>query len=993
LPIARYAHFAFRLARYATGECLFILGNLLPGRIGTGLWRAALFCNQQHYAAALNRASALADDTGHHTGRGWEEFLFAVQCVRNTGNVSASDLYTTWTPGLVVRRFLARLIQGPGGRVEFQKAWDNGLISRSIDLARVHLRAALTARDFGRAEIALDIWRSLGSGSPGHDSPQMKWAELELRWLSGPAESARPLAWELINAGSFVSPMQPTEWAERFIESSEIELAEACLNWARKWIPEEPDVWRLLAQASFAQGAAAYTERDAAQKDDAQKYAERALSLNPQDIKSFLLLRAIDGQAAAVAQKHPTATLRVTVPAELALGTSCQAKCSINSAQGDWTLFVLPPAGWGIMPERRRASFDGTGHATVTLNANRPDRIRNAPWPVMFVAYRGDRYLLAQCDIRVPDRAPGKFLVTITEDHEIHEERGSMSVSMLRRLLVDKSRFASAQGMPWTHMVEAGSSLSLLEWAAATGDESWAELYESAKAHLAEEVAAGNDIQVHLHAFNDPAYSHFPYTVEGCDLRPSLKFLLTSPEARGDWALACSPPKPAFSGSARILRASPTPTDPGSARTLRASPPRLDRLQSVARAVSQVESVGRLGDPDYRAVLWRSGLLEFGDSDDDRAWSSVALRRAGLLAASDMGKPGSPLSSNVAPAFPASWAKPFDASSDGQLLQLPIASNLEGDYLMGSALLKRRARKIGQRLRDRDGSVKPGVHLFTLLTHDKFINARLGADEFRLDPEYRDWLIIRRHMEAWSGAGASFVTAREGVRAVINDTTWRLAPWLDQETFILRDSGPRNEVRYRLSTLGDGIVASESFPQQVLTPIPASLRDLVTSIRVVQGGLELEIDIESGAGAFWIKLTGRQGPVYCTFELREAIGPRLDTIRQGSEGVCTVSLSAPARFLRGRVLLPWTDLLVGANAAHNGWLAWDDQGQELDCLFDHEGLIVSPVRLRPVANGSAPAVEITLHAVVAQSSTPGDVSNETVLEDMPAEVAAGVRVL
>src|SRR5581483_2939664 len=65
-------------------------------------------------------------------------------------------------------------------------------------------------------------------------------------------------------------------------------------------------------------------------------------------------------------------------------------------------------------------------------------------------------------------------------------------------------------------------------------------------------------------------------------------------------------------------------------------------------------------------------------------------RRAGLLADSDVAKPGSPVAGAVAPAFMANWLTPFVPDAGGSILQLPVVANLEGDYLMDSGLLRRR---------------------------------------------------------------------------------------------------------------------------------------------------------------------------------------------------------------------------------------------------------------------------------------------------------------
>ena len=266
--------------------------------------------------------------------------------------------------------------------------------------------------------------------------------------------------------------------------------------------------------------------------------------------------------------------------------------------------------------------------------------------------------------MRVDDPRPGRLLLAVTEDHEIQEERGRLPAAALGRLLVEKSRFAADLGVPWTHMVEAGSTLGLTAWAAERGDGPWRDLAREVRAHLAAEVARGNDVQPHLHAFNDPADPGFPYTLRDDGLAPSLAFLLTDAEERGAFASA---------GDGR------------------------KRLATTARAVAAVEEVGRLGDPDYRAVLWRSGLLDYGSTPADRAWSAVALRRAGLLAVSDLPKPASPRRWRVEPAFPIGWEDPAQPAPGGPLLQLPIAADLEGDFRMGPRRLVRRARASARR--------------------------------------------------------------------------------------------------------------------------------------------------------------------------------------------------------------------------------------------------------------------------------------------------------
>lgn len=204
------------------------------------------------------------------------------------------------------------------------------------------------------------------------------------------------------------------------------------------------------------------------------------------------------------------------------------------------------------------------------------------------------------------------------------------------------------------------------------------------------------------------------------------------------------------------------------------------------------------------------------------------------------------------------------------MLQLPIAANLESDYLMGRQLLGHRARRSIAALR-RSGDVRPGVHLFTILTHGKFLNARRGDDEFRLDPDSGGWATARRHLAAWRRAGASFVTARQGVEAVIDDRSWNPVPLLSGASFRLaRERRP--EVTFRLEVLGRGIPVSEDFPQHLLVVVPCSLRRHLESVKIEGNAAELE----EGGTTFWLRRSSGE-PLSVTFRLRRPYGREPDS--------------------------------------------------------------------------------------------------------------------
>ena len=914
-PSLPYGSLVLRLGAHALGEVFYLLGNLLPLPWGLFLWRLALGCNPYHIAAAVNRALALKEEP---TGKGWDAFRSLLECIGNPRNCSASDLYLTWIPGRRVRSLAARMLWGKAGKDMLVGAHDRVLKEACITLAAHHFRMALASQNMSRAGEALMAWESLEE-----DSPDLRWARVEFAWACGAIGQACAKARPLVEEGLFPSPLDPLRWAGLFLRAQDRPQAKKCLEWAERWVPEESALWAIRGQLAWEEG----------RRDEARLEWERALSRNPEDVEIFLRWLAADRGWDRPPALEERVRLRIEGPAEIALGERREISCSVQGDGANWTLFVLPPAGWGVVPETREARFDPDGKAKVNILALRPDRVRGGPWPLHFVAANAESYRVARAQIAVPDPNPGSLVVVVTEDHEIQEERAVLPREMLRRLLVEKSKFASSLGVPWTHMVEAGSTLAVPAMASVEGGKDWQEMEGAIRSHLVEDVARGNDIQPHLHSFNLPHSRHFPYTITPPGLRASLRFLLTSPEKRGDFASSCPPPG--------------------------WNPLGLNRLEAVAEAVALVEEVGRRGHFDYRPVLWRSGLLDYGHGEKDCAWSAVALRRAGLLANSDMPKPASPFSSSAPRAFLADWGRPFTPRPGGILLQMPMTAGLEGDYLMGGRLLRRRARRVGRELRRPEGGFRPGVHLFTLVTHDKFINARRGGDEFSLDVERGDWRTVRKHIEAWQKEGAIFRTAGEGIKEVLEDLAWHPVAWLEDETFVARP-GEEQEVRCRVRFLGRGIPFSDLFPQHALVTVPPSLRALARAVRVDHSGETREEFLEEGRASFWVVGKRPQEPVFCTFRLSAPLGPWVKGLEMDPRGGGKVTLQSPAPWQGARILLPWDSGIFSFPGAD--WDAREEGGRPLHPRPDPMGLILGPVdfQARPGENGAPPRVTLRI---------------------------------
>jgi hypothetical protein len=917
---AKLFYFLSHLLLYSLAEVAYLLGNLLPGTLAIGLWRLSLRWNRHHVLAALNIALVLAE---RNHPNAWAALLQAVQSIKNPWNTSGSDLFLTWVPGRIMRRLLHRVLCGRLVQAAvLNGAHDQMRQDALARLAEHHTRQALHQREAEHARQALDVWTSVAG-----NTLENRWAAVEVAILTNDPDTAEGIAHPLVLDGKFISPLETLRWARHFLTAGNKELAQRCLSWAQRWVPEVPDLWHLQGQLALSCG----------EKETALDYISRAVALCPENLDAHLDWLTLKQGWATKPQSAPIGRLDVSTASELTLQQTTTAICHLHGVPGQWTLHVLPPNGWGIVAEPRSKSFDAQGKAEIALRALRPDHIRGEAWQVQFVAVGPSGYLINRVSVRVPDPRPGRLLVAITEDHEIQEERDIFTPSAMQSLLVKKSAFASSMAhVPWTHMVEVGSTLFMPAEATQQDATAWQELWQSTRQHLVDEIEKGNDVQGHLHAFNDPQHASFPYRAVAQGWQTSLRFLLTEPNLRGDWASVCPPP-----GNSPY-----------------------DRLYSAERTVAALESIGRLADPDYRPVLWRSGLLEYGESEADRAWSAVALRRAGLLADSDMSKPGSPVAGAVSPAFMANWLRPFVPDAGGSILQLPVVANLEGDYLMDSGLQRRRIKRTAAALRQPDGTLRPGVHLFTLLTHDKFINARASRDELRLDPQYGDWATIRQHIADWQQQGATFVTALDGVKAVLDERVWSLQTRLVSETF-MAELGGEQHVRYRIELLGRHIPVSEDYPQHILVTVPPSIRPAVADLCAHQDLRALPVEWHREAGCAWLVLTQAATPVYCEFVLNQPVGPTVQHITRNDGNTWMVQFCAQHPFRRARVLLPWQALDKGYNPSKATWKVRDEAGQDLPYEACDEGLLLSSLRFSSIREQNAGqfSASVTLQAL------------------------------
>lgn len=639
-------------------------------------------------------------------------------------------------------------------------------------------------------------------------------------WLAQDADDAQ--AWRLL--------------AEACVQAAQHEEGAAACRRAIALEPTDAAAWRALALSlDLAPLAAAKGRRKApaATTPDAAAQAwRRASDLDPSDAEAFW-------RARGVAVRRVVELDDAGVPATIHAGSDAALRLGIGEAGSlDFGITLAKPANcvrWalaepyglgvtvqgGVQPQESGPHSAGTRlSGTWTLRGNRPHHIL-APadaWTVVLQLWVDGEALAMPVQVAVDDDRPGELLWIITEDHELHEHDHTLTVQMAREILVDVSTYAQDlagdRNVPWTHMVESGSALALLEWTAAQAEandpdpaavQAWRCLRDDAKAALAEGVARGHDLGIHLHAFNTPACANFAYAydTERHALVCSDRFLLAHGPERGYFAKAF----------ARLGDSE----DPDA------------RLGGLLAAIEAIENVGRLGQPGFQTLLFRAGSFEFSAGGSDDVRSMRALRRLGVPADSSWPKPSFYTSGpprNPLRASCEGYQRPAQGLADHGTLEIRAEYNIEGDYLSDASTLERYLRGRIAHFAP-GGVVSGGVHIVCAMTHDKYINGRMGRSALPLHPDNGDWTTVLRHLDAVDGLRHILtpVTAGQAVRRWLDvNAPEPIALRCDEELQAGLPDGEEESFRIRFSLYGRDIPIDPDHPARVELRVPAVLR-------------------------------------------------------------------------------------------------------------------------------------------------------------------------
>ncbi len=313
----------------------------------------------------------------------------------------------------------------------------------------------------------------------------------------------------------------------------------------------------------------------------------------------------------------------------LAVGGKRRVTVKVQSETdaGNVVLAVLEPYGGGIEAEASRI-FLGKIRAGETKSCSFQVTARRAssvnlgnPWAVNLVAVGEGLWADAAVLFHVEDPEEGRVFLVLTEDQEVAirrermgaGENGRFRVEEARLDLIAKSeraeRIAERFGFAWTHMLDVGTALGMVKWAARSSP-SWAALSEELARHYSGSLARGHDIQLHLHLSAVPDSYFFCYSMNH-DPRTVVFDLQKKNRYFPGWQVNSWANVVPRLGSARDIDS------------------RRGSLMWAKRSLEEAVVPARF---DWSPILFRAGQWDFGKSLAEREKSVLALAESGILA-------------------------------------------------------------------------------------------------------------------------------------------------------------------------------------------------------------------------------------------------------------------------------------------------------------------------------------------------------------------------
>jgi tetratricopeptide (TPR) repeat protein len=528
---------------------------------------------------------------------------------------------------------------------------------------------------------------------------------------------------------------------------------------------------------------------------------------------------------------HAPSTMEIEVlHFHVEVGQVAEVKVAVRPNPGAQScqIHVLEPFGFGLEVSPRVVDLGNLDtaqdtHLTFRVCAKRPDTVNlGKAWVLNFVFTTDSTWANQLVQFRVQDTSPGRIFFVLTDDHETSKNASDPEISPhvtecdLAAKTYAAQALAEKYSLKWTHLLDAGTAISLPKWAARLSP-IWNQVWRNIKACYRCGLLRGHDHQVHLHLSAVPESYFFCYSHAVPD---NVMFDL---QKRGRQ----------ISSWANVVRRYGRPSDPNS------------RLGSLVHSIKAIGSV--MGQPSqpHQPVLFRAGQWDLGNCTAEREKSLMALRESFFLADSSVTegydctkKPfgfGSCLSRAAYFNFRNNPEKPAQHLHDAGILEVvpillpqgnhPVEPTDDPEVVLAA-----------YRTLLTNGRVKPGRHLILEIEHLFSLPAPSTSTRSGQSLPDVDWAAMEHHFSTLSSQCA----ALEGVTA-----TEAIYSWLDYYTpeLVVRLEPPACEkgstcgsrYRFPLRFLGQGILCDQERLHRLVVPIPSLGQRSIKTARILRG--------------------------------------------------------------------------------------------------------------------------------------------------------------
>ena len=566
--------------------------------------------------------------------------------------------------------------------------------------------------------------------------------------------------------------------------------------------------------------------------------------------KAYILSRMLSfGNAPLPSMLREVNSMLVELPQDVTVRMSRSVSISIEArvpeAWQSCEITALQPYGFGV---DATVEIDGSPllspqrllRCTLTIEGCRDSSVNiGRPWDVNIVMSdpRTGFYSSSVLRVKVLDEREGELYFVPTEDLEVNsaffhgpatDGMAALSVNDAVTYFVSRLSLAdsigNSYGVKWSHMLDIGSGLLQLRWLAASsarGD--WQKMSDEADRGYVKSISSGNDVQLHLHAYNLPDSDKFAQTFD----MEKDRLLFGHPFSRDNREVVS---KSAWAKEYRDLGAYDKPNS---------------KEGSLFRGAVELERLFSRAASDYRTMVFRAGEYDFGSVGIDTRDSITSLRSMGLLCSSNATH-----GSNYA-AKDFSFAKPIGRNAyfasdsaieeraqrllDVGILEVVPVPKLYTMHYLQPTDAPYNVTSIYRAITSPAGVLPPGVQILMEQFH---LNAVNYQNEWgRTQRGYGDWALMESHFAsvARDCPRIKFATISDTVLAYYDYYTPDLIAIASEESVI--DS---LHYSYNLSFYGRDIRVDSAHPHLVRSKPPRRLVGNMRRVKLLRGDKVLQ---------------------------------------------------------------------------------------------------------------------------------------------------------